>query len=53
VNFFVAAQGVLGSDDDARAPDYAAGGATGLCVNRDYVGGGACRSFRKRVGKID
>ena len=53
MNFFVAAQGVFGGDDDAGAPDYAACGAAGFGVNGDYVCCGALGGLREGVGKFD
>ncbi len=53
MNFFVAAQSVLGGDDDAGTPDYAAGGAASLGVNGDHAGCGALGGLREGVGKFD
>jgi hypothetical protein len=53
LDFFIAAQRVFGSDDDARAPDHTARGAAGFGVNSDDVGRGALGGLRQGVGKID
>jgi hypothetical protein len=53
VNFFVTAQSVFGSDDNACAPDYAAGGAAGFGVDGDYICRGALGGLCQGIGKFD